>query len=64
VVPFNKVSAEFAASEGEGDGSLTFWRQAHLQYFTRECARIGRPFEQSMPVVCERFCLVYPLGGV
>ena len=39
VMPFEQVSAEFAAIEGEGDGSLAYWRQAHLEYFTRECER-------------------------
>lgn len=59
IVPFQSVTAEFAATEGEGDGSLAFWRQAHRDYFTRECARLGRTFSEEMPVVCERFELVY-----
>ena len=50
-----EVGAEFAAKEGEGDGSLFFWRDAHRQYFTRECDRIGRRFTEDMPVACERF---------
>jgi uncharacterized protein YhfF len=61
VVPFDHVTPEFAAAEGEGDGSLAFWRDAHRRYFTRECARAGREFSEDMPVVCERFRLVYPL---
>jgi uncharacterized protein YhfF len=59
VVPFRSVSAEFAAEEGEGDGSLEFWRQAHREYFTRECARLNRAFSDDMPVSCERFRVVY-----
>ncbi|MEH0168466.1 ASCH domain-containing protein [Paucibacter sp. JuS9] len=59
LVPFNEVSAEFAATEGEGDGSLSFWREAHRQYFTRECSRAGRQFSEDMLVACERFKLVY-----
>ncbi len=59
VVTFNAVSAEFAAAEGEGDGSLAFWRQAHRAYFTRECGRIGKRFHEGMPVVCERFRVVF-----
>ncbi len=59
VMPFSEVSAEFAATEGEGDGSLSFWREAHRQYFTRECARAGREFAESMLVACERFKVVY-----
>lgn len=59
VMPFDDVSAEFAAVEGEGDGSLAFWRQAHIAYFTRECQRAGRTFSGDMPVSCERFRVVY-----
>lgn len=59
-MPFSQVDADFAATEGEGDGSLTFWREAHRAFFTRECARLGRTFTEQMPVVCERFERVYP----
>ena len=59
IVPFSEVTAEFAATEGEGDGSLKYWRQAHEAFFDRECKRIGRPPEPNMPVVCERFEVVY-----
>lgn len=59
VVPFREVSAEFAATEGEGDGSLAFWRAAHREYYSRECARAGREFDESMLVACERFKVVY-----
>jgi uncharacterized protein YhfF len=60
VVPFSEVSSEFAATEGEGDGSLSFWREAHRRFFTRECARAGRQFTESMLVACEQFEVVYP----
>ena len=59
VVPLNEVTAEFAAIEGEGDGSLAYWREAHRQYFMRECARAGREFSESLPVACECFEVVY-----
>jgi uncharacterized protein YhfF len=59
VMPFDAVPAAFAAAEGEGDGSLDFWRRAHRAYFGRECARIGRSFSADMPVCCEHFELVW-----
>lgn len=59
VVPFNEVTAEFAVTEGEGDGSLSFWQEAHTQYFTRECTRAGREFTEGMLVTCEHFKVVY-----
>lgn len=65
VRPFDEVDAAFAAAEGEGDGSLAHWRDGHRRYFTRECVRAGRAFDERMPVVCERFELVYrPLAQV
>ena len=60
VVPFQEVRAEFAATEGEGDGSLAYWRRAHTAFFGRECERLGRPFSADAPVVCEEFAVVYP----
>ncbi len=60
VMPFDEVSAEFAAVEGEGDGSLAFWREAHAAYFTRECERAGRTFSGGMAVARERFHVVWP----
>lgn len=59
VVAYEDVSAEFAATEGEGDGSLRYWREAHWACFGRECARIGRVPEPRMPVACERFDVVF-----
>jgi uncharacterized protein YhfF len=59
IMPFSEVSTEFAATEGEGDGSLRFWQEAHKQYFTRECASAGREFTEKMLVACERFKVMY-----
>lgn len=59
LVPFDDVTAEFAAVEGEGDGSLAYWRQAHTEYFARECARIDRVPSGGMLVACERFAVIY-----
>ncbi len=56
--PFREVGADFAAVEGEGDGSLAYWRHEHWCYFSRECARIGREPEESMSVICSTFELV------
>ena len=59
VVPFEKVTAEFAATEGEGDKTLEYWRREHWAFFTRECSQIGREPTAQMPVLCERFKVVY-----
>ena len=58
VLPFNQVTAEYAAIEGEGDGSLEYWREGRWRFFSRECARIGLDPTQEMPVVCSVFELL------
>jgi uncharacterized protein YhfF len=58
VVPFGAVTPAYAAIEGEGDGSLSYWRAGHWAYFSRECARIGRVPSEEMPVVCGVFEVV------
>jgi len=55
VVPFGEVTPAYAAIEGEGDGSLAYWREGHWAFFSRECARIGRVPTEEMPVVCGVF---------
>ena len=32
---YDEIDEAFAALEGEGDGSLTFWRMAHEDYFRK-----------------------------
>jgi uncharacterized protein YhfF len=59
VMAFGDVDAEFAAVEGEGDGSYDYWRRAHQAFFARECARIDRTASDEMLVACERFEVVY-----
>jgi uncharacterized protein YhfF len=61
IVPFDRVSSTFAAIEGEGDGSLSYWRDAHWRCFGRECQRLGREPSAEMLVVCEQFRVVYPV---
>lgn len=60
-IPFRGVGEDFAACEGEGDGSLAYWREAHSWYFTTVCARLGGTFDETTPVLCQRFRLVWPL---
>lgn len=61
VVAFSEVTAAYAAIEGEGDGSLAYWREGHWAFFARECAKIGRRPSEHMPVVCSTFTLLMEL---
>lgn len=58
VLPFDQVPADFAYDEGEGDRSLEHWRQAHQRFFTTSAAP-DHGFREDMPVVCERFQVLY-----
>lgn len=59
IAPFNEVDAQFAYDEGEGDRTIDYWRNAHQNYFARVCQRIGRVPSETMPVVFERFRVIF-----
>jgi uncharacterized protein YhfF len=59
VRPYNEVDARFAYEEGEGDRSLEYWREAHWRFFSRTLPSIGKEPKADMPLVCERFHVVY-----
>lgn len=64
---FEQVDESFAREEGEGDRSLADWRAGHWAYFERNLAAFGKRVALDMPLVCERFRLLYPSpteGGV
>jgi hypothetical protein len=54
VVAYDEVTEVFAATEGEFDGSLRYWREAHRAYFGRQSRRIGKEADVQIPVVCEK----------
>ena len=54
---FDKVDEAFARDEGEGDGTLAYWRDAHETYFARNGG-----FASDVQVVCERFKLIQVLN--
>lgn len=61
--PFFGVTAEDARLEGEGDGSLEYWKRVHWEYYTRELEPYGKVPLQSMIVVCEEFEKIYEQPG-
>jgi uncharacterized protein YhfF len=54
---FADVDEEFAWTEGEGDRSLAYWREAHVKFFTAG----GTPPQDDTEVVLDRFELLWPL---
>ncbi|MBO3084830.1 ASCH domain-containing protein [Cellulomonas fengjieae] len=61
VVPFDRVSAEHAAAEGEDDLTLESWQAQHETYWRRVLG--DDRFSTTMDVVTERFELIYPTTG-
>lgn len=57
VVPFDQVDADHARDEGEGDLSLEHWRTVHERFFSEHT---DGGFGPDMPVVLERFRVLYP----
>ncbi len=62
VKPYNEVDASFAFEEGAGDRSLEYWREAHWTFFSRSLTAISKKPTQDMPLVCERFKVIYKPG--
>jgi len=56
---FNEVDDTFAYDEGEGDRSLAYWREVHWDVSSRECATIKREPAETMPLLCERFRVIF-----
>ncbi len=59
VGPLSSVDDAFAWDEGEGDRTRASWLRDHTAYFTRAHARLGIPFHPDIPVVFERFEVLY-----
>ncbi len=57
--PYDEVDSSFAFEEGEGDRSLESWRAGHWRFFSRILAKIGREPDQKMPLICQRFRVVF-----
>lgn len=55
---FGDVDEDFARAEGEGDGSLAWWREAHEAYFTRVLAGSGYVVNDDLEIACEQFEVV------
>jgi len=60
VKAFNEVDKKFAFEEGEGNKSLELWREVHWKFFSTECRSLGLEPNKTMPIVLQRFTVVYP----
>lgn len=59
ILDFGNVSAKQAKQEGEGDLSLSFWRQAHQAFLQPIYQELGLVFNNDTKIVYETFQVVY-----
>lgn len=57
--PFFSIRESYSKIEGEGDSSLTYWKNKYWDYYTRELEPFARVPRDSMIVVCEYFEKVF-----
>jgi uncharacterized protein YhfF len=57
---FADVDATFAYDYGEWDRTLETWRARCWEVNAPHCHALGKAPTPEMPVVCERFAVVYP----
>ncbi len=60
IKPFNAVDEQFAFEYGEGDRTLAFWLRDNWEFLSRECVAIRRTPSETMPLVFQRFRVLYP----
>ena len=56
---FDEINEYEALLEGEGNFSLEMWRNVHQNFFTKEYLEMGKEFHNKIPVIYERFTIVY-----
>jgi len=52
---FGDIDEKFAASEGEGDLTLEWWRAAHDAYYRRVLAGSSYIVDDNLEIACEEF---------
>ena len=60
IKPFADVDAAFAYDYGEWDRTLEGWRAHSWALNAPRCRTLGKTPTPDMPMVCERFHVVYP----
>ncbi len=58
---FKEIDAEFAALEGEGDGSFEWWQKEHTHFFSEYAKEISVSFNEDSEIVLEYFEKVFPI---
>ena len=59
IIPFDEITEENAKIEGEGDGSLAYWREGHLKFFKEEAKALKFDFKENDLVVFMTFKVIF-----
>ena len=59
IIPFNEITEEHAKVEGEGDGSLAYWKEEHYKFFMEDATSLNTEFNETDLVVFMTFRVVY-----
>jgi uncharacterized protein YhfF len=62
--PFNLITDEYAAIEGEGDKSLEYWKKVHWEYYSREMEEFDEKPTEDMVIVCEQFKTIFTIDNI
>jgi uncharacterized protein YhfF len=57
--PLSSVDDSFAWDEGEGERTRQSWLRDHEEFFRRQHLDGGATFDPDMPIVFERFEVLY-----
>lgn len=55
IIPYNEITERHAQAEGEGNGTLEWWRAAHWDYYQRELNGTNYKPKSDMPIVFQEF---------
>ena len=58
IMPFGSVDDRFACEYGEGDRTLSWWREEIGAWYREAATRHGEIFSNATPIICERFTVV------
>lgn len=59
LVPFDKITEDHAKIEGEGDGSLEYWKEGHLKFFKEDAKALNFQFKENDLVVFMIFKVIH-----
>ncbi len=62
-MPFHEIGPDHSALEGEAVRPIDKWKEMHWNFWAKmaETHPHGKPVSEDMPVICQRFEVLYPV---